>query len=245
MELLIVFLVGLCLVFLAVKLELFRRSMIIYDGSCGLLYRKGQYLKTLGPGRYRYHGKKEQIVIWNLRRQSSILSGQEIFTKDPVSVRVSAVCFYVIKDAHKTSQSDHYVTEMHAQFQIAMRELVGQMTLDELLTVREEFGQRMLAIVAPKLDAMGIECQEVALRDIMLPGNLKHAYAGVIEAQKNAQRQLEKARGEQAVLRSLANSAKMFESNPGLLQMRLIQSLSEAGGGNKLVLTVEEPKAAS
>jgi hypothetical protein len=72
----------------------------------------------------------------------------------------------------------------------------------------------------------------------MLPANLKRAFAGVLEAQKEAQRQLEKARGEQAVLRNLANSSAMYASNPMLLQARLVQVLD--GGNNNVVFKTDD-----
>jgi hypothetical protein len=78
----------------------------------------------------------------------------------------------------------------------------------------------------------------LAVRDVMLPANLKKAYSGALEAQKEAQKNLEKARGEQAVLRSLANSSKLYEEHPSLLQARVIQAL--ANGNNSIVFGADD-----
>jgi regulator of protease activity HflC (stomatin/prohibitin superfamily) len=111
--------------------------------------------------------------------------------------------------------------------------LVGALSLEELLTKRGDLDAGLLADVAEKAKALGFELPALAIRDVMLPANLKRALAGVLEAKKHAERNLEKARGEQAVLRSLANSSKIYDGYPALLQARRIEAMAQ--GKNSII----------
>lgn len=84
---------------------------------------------------------------------------------------------------------------------------------------------------APKVKEMGLELLEIDIRDIMLPGELKQAYSQVLRARKEGEAALEKARGETAALRNLANAAKMMDDNPALMQLRALHAMSESKGG--------------
>jgi regulator of protease activity HflC (stomatin/prohibitin superfamily) len=121
---------------------------------------------------------------------------------------------------------------------LALRDLVAMTTIDELLEKKTEADAQLLASAATRAERLGLRISALALRDIVLPANLKKAFAAALEAQKDAQRQLEAARGEQAALRSLAISSKMHENNPALLQARLIQALSS--GANTIVFNGDD-----
>ena len=124
----------------------------------------------------------------------------------------------------------HAQLELQEHARIALRNVVFGLTLDEVMEDRETVPNAVLTALGPVAERLGYAIASVAIRDVMLPGNLKRAYAGVLEAKKEAERRLEVARGEQAVLRSLANTARMVEGNPALLQLRMLQAAE--GGGN-------------
>lgn len=225
------------LILLLVAAVLLWRSLAtttVYDYQQGLLFKKGAYSKSLGAGTYRHLRGRARIEVFDLRKQPLSFAGQDILTKDNVNVRVSLIGNHRIADAKTVlDQSTNYLLDLHAIAQLVLRDLVGALTLEELLAQKAELNARLLAQIGSKAKPLGIDVTALAVRDIMLPANLKKAFAGVLEAQKEAQRLLEKARGEQAVLRSLANSAKMFADNPSLLQARVIQAL--ANGNNSIV----------
>ncbi len=100
---------------------------------------------------------------------------------------------------------------------------------------RNELSKKLMEITEPKTTDLGLRLISVNLKDIMFPGKLKEIFAQVVNARKGGLAALEKARGETAALRSLANAAKMIEGNPNLMQLRLVQSLGEASG-NTLIL---------
>jgi regulator of protease activity HflC (stomatin/prohibitin superfamily) len=99
----------------------------------------------------------------------------------------------------------------------------------------------MLELLAPRAVALGISLQKIEVRDIILPGDLKRAFAQTISAQKEGLANLERARGETASLRSLANAAKLMQDHPGLLQLRAIQAI-EASKGNTITLGLADSR---
>ena len=200
----------------------------IYDYQEGLLYKKGKFIKKLPAGYYRYNKKQKNISVFDLRLQNIIVGGQEILTKDNVHIKLSIAAFFQIADSLKTvNSSSNYKNDLYILIQSAMRSATEKYELDKLLENREIIKTEVSALVKPQAQLLGLELVNLDLRDILLPGPLKKAYSGAIEAQKDALRDLEKARGEQAVLRKLANLAKMVEENPGLIQLRMLQNIAD------------------
>jgi hypothetical protein len=113
------------------------------------------------------------------------------------------------------------------------------MTADQILASRSTIGGQIEMIVKEQTNRYGISILAVSVRDCMLPAPLKQMYAKVAEARQEGLAALERARGESAALRSLANAARTVQSNPGLGLLRLIQTL-ESNEGNKIVLDASE-----
>lgn len=227
-----------CLSAVAVWRRVFE-TQIIYEFQKGLLYRNGRLERVVGAGRYRFLKRRARIDVFDMRNTQIVAPGQSILTKDNVNVKITVSGLYAINDPVQLSkQSANHVAELYDVCQLALRDVVAATTIDELLEKKTEIDAQLLERVAEKAGRIGVAFSSLALRDIILPANLKRAFGAILEAQKEAQRQLEAARGEQAVLRSLANSAKMYENNPALLQARLIQTLSS--GANTIVYNNDE-----
>lgn len=210
-------------------------SVTVYEFQRGLLYRNGAFSRILGPGKYYYFRPVTTVDILDIRKKLVTLSSQEILTKDPVNVKITLAGFYEIVDPVKARHAaEHYITEFYNHAQLLLRDIVSTLPLDTLVEKTGEIDEQLLTGISEKAEELGLAVTRLAIKDIMLPASLKKAYSGVIEAQKEAQRLLEKTRGEQAALRSLANSSKMYDANPELLQARLIQALES--GGNTLVI---------
>ena len=211
----------------------------IYDYQKGLFYKKGSFVKILSAGKYYYLKSNSAIEVIDTRKTLVTLPGQEILTKDNVNIKITLVGFYEVTDPVQAKhQSENYVTEFYNLSQIILRDLVGAVTIDELLEKKGEIDTQLLTNISEKVKGLGLTISSLAVKDIMLPANLKRAFSGILEAQKEAQRQLEKARGELAVLRNLANSSGMYETNPMLLQARLVQALST--GNNSIVFNADD-----
>lgn len=212
---------------------------IIYSHEQGLLYRDGKLQGLLKAGRHSYFGTRNRIDVQDMRKRSFSVNGQEILTKDHAGLRLTVVGFYQIVDLERAQVvSENFVSDLYSLVQLAMRKAVSAVTLDELLADKSQLDTNIQKEVAQNVSEIGLNLTDLAVLDVMLPAHLKKAYSGVLEAQKEAQKNLEKARGEQAVLRSLANSAKLYQENPSLLQARIIQAL--ATGNNSIVFGTDE-----
>ena len=214
----------------------FTRKIIIEEHERGLKFINGKYRATLMPGAHRFNPQVTRVRTIDMRERYGTIAGQEVLSADGVSLRVSMIVIYRIEDPYKATVTVQDLgTMIHLMMQGALRELVGNAPIDDLLEKRNEIGDKIGAGTASKLAAAGVTLIQVDIRDIMFPGPLRQTFAQVVEARKQAEASLERARGEQAALRSLANTARLLERNPGLLQLRMLQALNESSG-NTIVL---------
>lgn len=209
-------------------------SVTIYDYQKGIFYRNGITDKIVGAGRYFYHKRKSQVSVIDMRETLLPLQGQEILTKDSLSVKVSATVSYQVVDPVAAIKNvKDYNASLYDRAQIALREAVSSSTLDELSQNRNAIDERICHDLGEAVQKIGIKISSAAIKDVMLPPQIKKAFTAILEARKESEKQLEKARGEQAVLRSLMNSSKLYETTPMLFQARLVQALS--AGNNDIV----------
>jgi regulator of protease activity HflC (stomatin/prohibitin superfamily) len=200
------------------------------EHQIGLLYVDGQCVKTLSPGLHSYWqiNRKFNIEIWDTRLQSLEVSGQEILSKDKVSLRVNLTATYLIKDILRTlstlSQPNEYLYKV---LQFGLRAAVGTRTLDELLENKNVIDESVFAYIQENLTDLGIEVHSVGVKDIVLPGEMKTILSKVVEAEKVAQANLIKRREETAATRSLLNTAKVMEDNPTALRLKELELLEK------------------
>ena len=128
---------------------------------------------------------------------------------------------------------------LHAETQLALRDLVAAVTAEELLPQRARLAEGLHAALTPRAAALGLELEEAGVRDVTFPAPLKQLFAQVVEARQAAQAALEKARGETAVLRHLANAARLLESNPALVTLRTLDAAAASRGA--IVLALPSP----
>jgi len=225
-------------VFIAVAMKEFRHAFQVQEAHVGLLYHKGKFVQVLNTGRHVRYGRHYTATLFDLRKASLVVAGQEVLTADNVGLKVSLVLTYQVTDAVKAShETQNWVGDLYNAAQLALRGVVGAVAVDALLNQRIEIGAQLLARVQPEAARLGINVHSVEVKDVMFPADLKKAFAEVLKAKQEGQAALERARGESAALRNLANAAKMLEGNPALMNLRLMQSLSAAqSAGNTLVV---------
>jgi regulator of protease activity HflC (stomatin/prohibitin superfamily) len=166
------------------------------------------------------------------------VAGQEVPSADGVAVRASLLATYRIVDAHKAMLgSSSYSTALHGYLQLALRMVVASHSTEELMTDRGALDAELLAASREFVSAIGIELESVAIRDLGLSADLKRAFADVIKARQEGLAALERARGETAALRNLANAAQSLERNPALYQLRLLHAVGQQSGA-RIVLNV-------
>ncbi len=162
--------------------------------------------------------------------------GQEVLSSDSISLRVSIAATYRVSDPQvAVNDVGSYPEALYLKLQLALREIVGGAEIDDFLARRADFSRQLAELAAGPVSELGLELVSADIKDIMFPGALKEVFAQVVKARKEGQAALEKARGETAALRNLANAARLLERNPALMQLRVVQSV-EGSRGNTVIL---------
>ncbi len=208
-------------------------SASIPERHVGFLEVDGENMGTLVAGTYVWWKFNRKIAVTMLdgRLQNMEVNGQEILTKDRVSLRVNLSSTWQIKDASLVkSELADAKDYLYRELQLALRTIVSTQTLDELLVDKNSLNQQVQAIVVEKAIAYGIEVKTVGARDIVLPGEMKAILTQVVEAQKVAEANLIKRQEETQATRSLHNTAKVMEGNPVLLRLKELEILEKISG---------------
>lgn len=208
----------------------------VHDYERGLRYRRGRFTGLVDAGTHLSVRPFTEIQVLDARPSSLVLEGQEILTSDGVALKISLAGRYVIGDPVAAVTGDRsWMQAMYLTLQLALRRAVEGRTADDLLAGRREIGPAIHAATASDLARIGLELLAVEVRDVMVPGDLKRAFAGVIAARREGEAALERARGETAALRNLANAGRLVEDSPGLLQLRVLQQLGGSSGNTVML----------
>jgi regulator of protease activity HflC (stomatin/prohibitin superfamily) len=212
--------------------------IVVEEWEQVLAYRDGRIAGVLGPGRHRRPRRRHRYVRVALRPRLLVVPSQEVLTADGLTVKVSLFATCRTVDPRRwheaVENADGFV---YAALQVALREAVATRTLDELLTARQYLPDAVREPVETRAAAVGVAVEDVAVRDLMVPAELRRAAAEVATARAQGQAALERARSEVAATRALANAARMVAEQPALLQLRTLQAV-EAGGATVLLSTV-------
>ncbi|HCT77564.1 MAG TPA: hypothetical protein DGT23_13420 [Micromonosporaceae bacterium] len=195
----------------------------------------GRVQEVLGAGRHRYRRARTTLHRIDIRPRLLVVPGQEVLTSDGISVRLTAVLRVAVVDpvAQLTSSQDGQ-SEVYMAVQHALRVAVAGLALDALMESRIELGAEIVEPVHAAAARVGLGTEDLAVRDLMLPGELRRAYTEVLLAKQRGRADLERARSEAAALRSLANTADLLEKHPALLRLRALQAAES--GTTKLVI---------
>lgn len=231
-------LIGIVLVVLIVRAMV--TVVTIHDYERGLRYRRGRFSGLVDPGTHFSLPPFTEVRVLDGRPSFVTIEGQEVLTSDGVPLKVSLAARYVVGDPVAAITGDQsFGRAMHLELQLGLREVLAAKTVDAVLASRTAIGPAVLEATASKLARMGLELLSVEVRDLMVPGDLKRVFAGVVAARKEGEATLERVRSETAALRNLANAGRMVEDNPGLLQLRMLQQLG-ASTGNTVMLTMPD-----
>jgi regulator of protease activity HflC (stomatin/prohibitin superfamily) len=199
------------------------RHVVITAWERAVVLRDGAVARVEGAGRHRRRSRESWRVL-DVRPRLLIIPPQEVLTADGLQVRVSLFLTVTVVDAELwlTGSAD-VGSELHALAQKALRTVVASRTLDDLLAARDSLTAELptLEEAAARFGA-GVVSFEV--RDLTLPQELRQAYSATALAKAEGAAKLERARGEAAAVRSLANTAQVLEAHPSLLQLRALES---------------------
>ena len=203
------------------------------EGKTGLLYIDGRFARTLTAGSYAFWNAAAsvRVEVVDLRRQTLEIPGQEILTRDKVSIRVNVWAEYQVADAVKAKQSvKDYADHLYRALQLAVRHTLGRRTLEEILDQKVDIDEAVAAGVRAEMAEFGVRVGGMALKDVILPGEMRAILNEVVTAEKQAQANLIRRREETAATRSLLNTAKLMEGNPLLVRLKEMETLEKIAG---------------
>ncbi len=208
-------------------------DVIVGTHERAVLFVDGELRTVLGPGRHLVDAfrRKVSVTKLELREQELGSIGQELITRDKVTLRLNLLLKHRIVDpVAAVGAVTDLRTALYGEMQIVAREVVGGVTVDGLLEDRVVHSARMRELIGARAKGWGVEVLRLDIKDVILPGDMKLLLNRVIEAEKQAAAQVIHRREEVAATRSLANTARMLENNPVLLRLKELEALKELAG---------------
>jgi regulator of protease activity HflC (stomatin/prohibitin superfamily) len=216
---------------------MFLRRVTVGSHERVLTYRDGRLERVLDPGRH-LRRTRTKLARVDVRERIVTLAPQEVLTSDGVSLRVTAALVWSVTDPvafQERAEAPDAVVYLAAQ--IGLREALAGLDVDTVLTSgRRSVAETVTSAAAAAGHSVGITVREAVLKDVLLPSELRAAYAQLVSARHHGKAQLEAARAETAALRSLANGARLLDEHPGLAKLRLVQALPP---GSSLRITLD------
>lgn len=194
----------------------------------GVKFHLGKFSKILEPGWKLVFPIFQSYKKVDIRTKAVDVPEQDAITKDNVSVRINAVIYFKVFDASKAIlevENFHYAVSQLAQ--TTMRNAVGSVSLDELLSEREKISTEICKIIDEATDPWGIKVENVELKDIALPEEMKRVIAKVAEAEREKAAVITKAAGEVEASNNLAKAAETMSRTPGALHLRTLATLND------------------
>lgn len=202
---------------------------VVEEAKDGLLFIDNRLVRTLPPGKYGFWAVTgtPRVEMVDMRRLTVEVPGQEVLSRDKVSLRVNILAEYQVRDAAKAKQTiKDFESYLYRLLQLAVRQALGKKTLEETLAEKTEVDENTISVVRTE-KALGVEVGTIALKDIILPGEMREIMNQVVSAEKQAQANLIRRREETAATRSLLNTAKLLEDNPILVRLKELETLEK------------------
>lgn len=194
----------------------------------GIKFTFGKFTKIMNPGWNVVLPIFQSYRKVDIRTKAVDVPEQDAITKDNVSVRINAVIYYKVFDASKAVlEVENFYYAVGQLAQTTMRNAVGSVSLDELLSEREKISSEICSIIDKATDPWGIEVENVELKDISLPEEMKRVIARVAEAEREKQAVIMKAEGEVEASENLAKAASLMAKTPGAMHLRTLSTLCD------------------
>ena len=194
----------------------------------GILFTCGKFSRVLEPGWKIVLPIFQSFKKVDIRTLAVDVPEQEAITKDNVSIKINAVIYYKIFDAGKAvCEVFNYNYAVGQLAQTTMRNAVGSVTLDELLSEREKVSSGICQVIDQATDPWGIKVENVELKDVSLPEEMKRVIAKAAEAEREKAAILTKAAGEVEAAQNLAQAANIMGTTPGALHLRTLSTLND------------------
>ena len=207
----------------------------------GVKFTMGRFTKIMMPGWRLVVPIFQMAKKVDMRIKAVDVPDQEAITKDNISVRVNAVIYYKVRDAEKAIiEVENFYYAVSQLAQTTMRNAVGAVNLDELLSSREAVAEKIREVVDKATDAWGIEVHSVELKDVTLPEEMKRVIGKQAEAEREKRSVIIKAEGEVVAAENLAKAANTLAASDGALHLRTLSTINDVSSdqSNTIVFAV-------
>lgn len=227
----VIILLIILIIFLSMSIKIVRE----YERA--VIFRLGRLMGAKGPGLFFIIPFIDNFIKIDLRITTADVPEQQVITKDNVTVGVDAVVYYRVFDPIKAVtavENYHYAVMMMAQ--TTLRDIIGQVELDDLLTKREEINKRLQIILDEVTDPWGIKVTAVTLKQVRLPESMLRAMAKQAEAERWRRSRIIEAEGERQAAKIMAEAARFYEEHPVAIKLRELQTLIEVAREKNLIV---------
>ena len=225
------FSIGTLVVIIFVLIWFWNSLYIIKEWERGVVLRLGRMLpQAKGAGLNLVFWPIETLTRMSMRIGTLDVPPQDIITRDNISVKVNAVCYFRIVDANLAlSQVQNYQYATSQLAQTTIRSVVGQFELDEILAQRDKVNAKLQVILDTETEPWGIKVSKVEVKQVDIPEQMQRAIARQAEAERERRAKVIHADGEFEASAKLADAAKVLETQPSAIQLRYLQTLTEIG----------------
>lgn len=194
----------------------------------GIKFRFGKFKKIMNPGWNIVLPIFESYKKVDIRTKAVDVPEQDAITKDNVSIRINAVIYYKVFDASKAILAvEKYQYAVGQLAQTTMRNAVGAVSLDELLSERDKISSEICKVIDKATDPWGIKVENVELKDVKLPEEMQRVIAKVAEAEREKEAVITKSKGEKEAADNLSKAADVLSNSPGALHLRTLATLND------------------
>lgn len=210
---------------------------IVKEYERAVIFRLGRLVGAKGPGLFFRIPLADVFRVIGLRVVTFDVPKQRIISKDNVTVEVDAVVYYRVTDPIKAVTTvENYALATNLLSQTNLRDILGQVELDELLSKREEISKQLTDIIDAATDPWGIKVTRVALTDVSLPVEMQRAIAKQAEAERERRSRVIMAEGEFQAAAKMSEAAQRYQSNPMGMRLRELQTLTEIAREKNLIV---------
>lgn len=203
---------------------------LIQQYETAIVFRLGKFRQTLGPGLNFIIPIIDRSVTIDMRVLTIDIPRQQAITKDNVPVSINGVVYFKVADASKAIINvQDYVYAVSQYAQTALRDVVGGMSLDDVLAERQKIGDQIEVIVEKQAKTWGLEIDSIKMQDIELPEDLKRIMSRQASAEREKRANITKSEGDKAAAQNLSDAAKIMATTPGAMQLRTLQTIDGLG----------------
>ena len=230
-------------VFILIALWILRASIrVVAEYERGVIFRLGRVIGAKGPGLFFLIPLVDRMVLVDTRVVTLDVPSQEAITKDNVTIKVNAVCYFRVLDPNAAVVTVvNYLMATQQIAQTTLRSVMGQSTLDDLLAERDQINRKLQMIIDEQTEPWGVKVSVVEVKDVELPVSMQRAMARQAEAEREKRAKIIHAEGELEASEKLAGAAAVMSQQSGALQLRYLQTLTEIGAEHNTTIVFPLP----